>query len=63
MKPKAPPLKPRNGHVAAMRKRAAGAHGKTRKAERRALKQDLRREARDVPESGPSDAFPNALRS
>lgn len=40
-KTKAP--KPRNPFVQHMTKRAAGAHGKSRKAERRAAKIDLRR--------------------
>lgn len=36
-------LAPRNGHVAAMRVRASGAHGKTKKAIRKAEKQALRK--------------------
>ena len=41
--------RPRNGHVAAMRLRKAGAHLKSRKAERRAETVALKRMDRDVP--------------
>lgn len=41
--------RPRNGHVALMRLRKAGAHQKSRKAERRAETVMLKRIDRDVP--------------
>lgn len=46
MSRKKPILAPRNGHVAAIRTRKSGAHGKTRKAERRSEKVRLKREDR-----------------
>lgn len=51
--------RPRNGHVAAMRLRKAGAHQKSRKAERRADTVALRRMDRDVPgRATPSPSAP-----
>jgi hypothetical protein len=51
--------RPRNGHVAAMRLRKAGAHQKSRKAERRAETVALRRMDRDVPgRATPSPSAP-----
>lgn len=44
---KAEPVKPRNGHIARIRTRRAGAHGKTRKAERRGAKVRMTKETRD----------------
>ena len=49
MKRKRTMPRPRNGHVALMRLRKAGAHLKSRKAERRAETVALRRMDRDVP--------------
>ena len=40
-------LTPRNGHVAVMRTRPSGPHGKSRKAERRADKVRLEREKQE----------------
>ena len=59
MKRKRTSLRPRNGHVAAMRLRKAGAHFKSRKAERRAETVALRRVDRDVPgRENPSPSAP-----
>ena len=61
MKRKATTLGPRNGHVASMRLRKAGAHQKSRKAERRAETVALKRMNRDVPErANPSPSAPSA---
>lgn len=49
MKRKRISLRPRNGHVALMRLRKAGAHQKSRKAERRAETVALKKIGRDVP--------------
>lgn len=59
MKRKTTLPRPRNGHVALMRLHKAGAHQKTRKAERRAETVALRRMDRDVPgRATPSPSAP-----
>lgn len=40
--------RPRNGHVASMRCRVSGPHGKTIKAQRRAAKIEIRKTIREV---------------
>ena len=54
------PLRPRNGHVAAMVGRKAGVHGKTTKAKRKADKEALRKlvSAPSYPNAGPRPHAP-----
>jgi len=62
MKRKTSMLRPRNGHVATMRLRKAGAHRKSRKAERQAETVALRRMDRDVPgRANPSPSAPRRI--
>ncbi|EPX78100.1 hypothetical protein [Salipiger mucosus] len=48
MSKRKPKLAPRNGHVAAMRQKSGGAHGKTKKAQRQADRMQLKRSIRDI---------------
>ena len=52
MSKRKPKLTPRNGHVALMRQKVAGVHGKTKKAQRQADRMQLKRSIRDIQTSG-----------
>ncbi|NDV51533.1 hypothetical protein [Salipiger sp. PrR003] len=54
MSKRKPRLAPRNGHVAAMRLRKSGSHGKTMKAQRRADTIQFKKSIRDIQTSGPA---------